>query len=98
MPADPLLLEASLDGWAGAQVAHAGKQLALLGRVESLRLSPDGRALEGRVRDSGPAPCRVEVLEGAASLLDRADSAGDKVSELIAEMTVEMAMVSANCR
>ncbi len=71
VPADPLLLEAGLDGWAGAQVAHAGKQLALLGRVESLRLSPDGRALEGRVRDSGPSPCRVEVLAHGGFLVGR---------------------------
>ena len=41
-----------------------------------------------RVGASGAAPC---------GLSSRAASAGDRVSELIAEITVEMAIVTANC-
>jgi hypothetical protein len=42
-----------------------------------------------RVSRSGGAPCGLSRM---------ALSAGDKVSELIAEITVEKAMVRANCR
>ena len=41
-----------------------------------------------RVRRSGRAWCPFS---------NRAESAGESVSELIAEITVEMAMVRANC-
>ena len=36
-------------------------------------------------------------LGSSRDLSSRAASAGDKVSELMAEMTVEIAIVSANC-
>ncbi len=42
-------------------MARGGRETALLGRVQSLRLGADGRHLEARVRDAGPAPYRVEV-------------------------------------
>ena len=59
--ADPALLATDLERWAGERVARGGRETALLGRVQSLRLGADGRHLEARVRDAGPAPYVVEV-------------------------------------
>lgn len=51
-----------LDAWAGSVVSHAGRESALLGRVEALRLSPDGLVLDARVRDAGPTPYHVTIV------------------------------------
>jgi superfamily II DNA or RNA helicase len=61
VPADSALLGFDLRGWAGERIAHAGHESALLGKVESLRLAGDGRAVEAKVRDQGPTPYRVAV-------------------------------------
>jgi superfamily II DNA or RNA helicase len=61
VPADPRLLVLDLDLWAGHQVAHAGRDLALLGKVVALRLVAGGRSIEARVRDVGPHAHRVMV-------------------------------------
>lgn len=71
LPADPLLLHADLEAWAGPRVAQTGKRLALLGRVESLRLSPDGTVVEGSVRDSARLPHDVVVRAGGGLLASR---------------------------
>src|SRR6478735_10908190 len=52
------------------------------------RKNQPSAALRMRVKRSGGASC---------ALSRTADSAGDKVSELNAEITVEIAIVSANC-
>ena len=59
IPADPVLLGADLAAWAGEKIRHAGHESALLGKVEALRLSSDGRSVEGKVRDQGPTPYKV---------------------------------------
>jgi superfamily II DNA or RNA helicase len=61
VPAHPLLLDTDLAGWAGTGVARGGRRDALLGRVETLRMSLDGRTLDGSVRGNRPLPYRVEV-------------------------------------
>jgi len=61
IPADPILVTADLSAWAGDRIAHAGHEAALLGKVETMRLAPDGRAVEAKVRDQGPIPYRVRV-------------------------------------
>jgi superfamily II DNA or RNA helicase len=61
IPADATLLGADLSAWAGERIAHAGHEAALLGKVETMRLAPDGRAVEAKVRDQGPIPYRVRV-------------------------------------
>jgi len=63
-PADPLLVAADLPAWAGERIAHAGHEAALLGKVETMRLDADGRAVEAKVRDQGPIPYRVRVEIG----------------------------------
>ncbi len=68
---DPALLSTDLERWAGRRVARSGRETALLGRVLSLRLDPDGRSLEASVRDSGPIPCRVEVAAAGGLLMSR---------------------------
>jgi superfamily II DNA or RNA helicase len=64
IPADPLLIGADLPAWAGERIAHAGHEAALLGKVETMRLDADGRAVEAKVRDQGPMPYRVRVEIG----------------------------------
>ncbi len=61
VPAAQELLTASLARWAGEEIARSGRKYALLGRVEALRLSPDGRSVEARVRGDRPAPYEVRV-------------------------------------
>ncbi len=61
VPADPQLLELDLRGWAGERIANGGRKDALLGRVESLHLSLDGRTVEARVRGNRPLPYHVRV-------------------------------------
>ncbi|MCP3982567.1 MAG: DEAD/DEAH box helicase [bacterium] len=60
-PAAAQLLEHDLAQWAGAGIAAGGRKDALLGRVESLRLTPDGRRVEARVRGNRPLPYQVRV-------------------------------------
>jgi len=69
--ADPALISADLEKWAGARIARSGRETALLGRVQSLRLDPDGRFLEARVKDSGPMPYHVEVAAAGGLLVSR---------------------------
>jgi len=54
-------------------------------------------ALEKSAEDAVHHP-REGVGLGAVGLQQHRASAGERVSELKAEITVEMAMVSANCR
>ena len=61
VPADARLLALDLEGWAGRHVAHAGHDLALLGKVVSLRLADEGATLQARVKDSGPHPSTVAI-------------------------------------
>jgi superfamily II DNA or RNA helicase len=68
VPADPLLLSAPLAHWAGEPIARAGRKYALLGRVEALRLGPDGRCLEARVRGDRAAPYQIDVRVQDGSL------------------------------
>ncbi len=58
---EPSLIDVDLASWAGERVARGGRRDALLGRVEALRLSLDGRAMEARVRGSRPLPYHVVV-------------------------------------
>jgi len=62
------LLEAELGKWAGERIAQGGRRDALLGRVEALRLSLDGRSIEARVRGNRPLPYSVEVRAAAGSI------------------------------
>jgi superfamily II DNA or RNA helicase len=64
LPADPRLLEIDLKTWAGEGVARRGRQEALLGRVEFLRLTPDGKAVDARVRGSRTQPYSVRIAVG----------------------------------
>ncbi|HJQ97859.1 MAG TPA: SNF2-related protein [Candidatus Polarisedimenticolaceae bacterium] len=74
IPADPVLVSADLSAWAGDRIAHAGHEAALLGKVETMRLAPDGRAVEAKVRDQGPMPYRVRVeLSEAGELSSRCE-------------------------
>jgi len=66
--ADERLLTTDLAAWAGVRVAGAGRRDALLGRVDRLRLSVDGRAVEARVRGAGAVPFRVHVASRAGGL------------------------------
>lgn len=61
VPADARLLALDLEAWAGRHVAHAGHDLALLGKVVSLRLADEGATLQARVKDSGPHPYTVAI-------------------------------------
>ncbi len=61
-PADPVLLNLDLEGWAGLPVARTGRKYALLGRVESLRLTPEGTGVMAMVRGSRSAPHSVEIV------------------------------------
>jgi len=61
VPADPALLGLDAAEWAGERVARGGRRDALLGRVEALQLSMDGRTIEARVRGNRPLPYRVSV-------------------------------------
>lgn len=61
IPADRRLLESDLEAWAGRRAFRGGRRDALLGRVEWLRLTPDGSGLEARVRDHRPVPHEVTV-------------------------------------
>ena len=61
LPAHQLLLTADLKTWAGEGIATSGRREALLGRVEFLRLAPNGRLLEARVRGNRPLPYRSQV-------------------------------------
>ena len=61
VPADRLLLETDLEAWAGSRRFRGGRRDALLGRVEWLRLTPDGNGLEARVRDHRTVPHQVKV-------------------------------------
>ncbi|MBD3868872.1 MAG: DEAD/DEAH box helicase family protein [Acidobacteria bacterium] len=60
-PADPILLNLDLERWAGAAIARTGRKYALLGRVESLRLTPDGSGVMAEVRGNRSAPHAVEI-------------------------------------
>jgi superfamily II DNA or RNA helicase len=71
LPADPLFLTADLEAWAGPRIAQGGRECALLGRVVSLRLSPEGKIVDARVRDSGPTPHLVEVAVHGGLLVSR---------------------------
>jgi superfamily II DNA or RNA helicase len=66
LPAEPSLLDTDLASWAGERTARGGRQDALLGRVDTLRLSLDGRTLEARVRGNRPLPYRVTVRAAGA--------------------------------
>ena len=68
IPADDLLLGIDLGEWTGTGIARSGRREALLGRVEWLRLAPDGLGLEARVRGNRPLPYRVEVRVEDGSL------------------------------
>ena len=68
VPADRLLLESDLEAWAGIRTFRGGRRDSLLGRVEWLRLTPDGNALEARVRDHRTVPHRVTVRNFAGEL------------------------------
>ena len=61
IPAAAALLEVDLIAWAGARLAAAGRREALLGRVEWLRLLPDGTVLEARVRGNRALSYRVDI-------------------------------------
>jgi len=61
VPADETLLHADLGEWAGQRIAQGGRRDALLGRVEALHLSLDGKSIEARVRGNRPLPYSVEV-------------------------------------
>ena len=61
-PADPVLLNLDLERWAGPPVARTGRKYALLGRVESLRLTPEGTGVMAMVRGSRSAPHSVEIV------------------------------------
>lgn len=76
-PAAPVLLELDLADWAGDDVARAGRRHALLGRVVTLRLSPDGNAVEAQVRGGRPVPhdVRIDVVEDAP--ITRCTCSGD---------------------
>jgi hypothetical protein len=59
-------LRLDLVDWAGERIARGGRKDALLGRVEALRLSLNGRAIEARVRGNRPLPYSVTVrLDGS---------------------------------
>jgi len=64
-PADPRLLQLDPVSWAGESIARGGRRDALLGRVEKLQLSIDGRKVEARVRGNRPLPyeVRIELIE-----------------------------------
>jgi hypothetical protein len=67
VPADPALRRIDAESWAGARIARGGRRDALLGRVEALRLSLDGRTVEARVRGNRPLPYRVTLeVDGGA--------------------------------
>ncbi len=66
VPADPELFGLDLAAWAGTRVARGGRQDALLGRVEALQLSLDGRTIDARVRGNRPLPYRVAVEVGSS--------------------------------
>jgi superfamily II DNA or RNA helicase len=68
VPADPRLLETDLGDWAGERIAKGGRQDALLGRVEALRLSLDGASVEARVRGNRPLPYTVMVAVASGSI------------------------------
>lgn len=76
-PAAPLLLQADLMAWAGATVAGGGRKMALLGRVELLRLAPGGDSLEARVRGNRPLPYQVEVALDRGTLTSSCTCARD---------------------
>ena len=76
-PADPVLLEADLTAWAGEAVAQGGRKLALLGKVDKVRLGADGRTVEGQVRGTGPYAYRVDIAVEAGALVS-ACSCGDQ--------------------
>ncbi len=69
--ADPVLLHADLAAWAGQAVARAGRRSAILGHVETLRLSEEGSGLEASVRDGAPPGYRVVVRVRAGKLVSR---------------------------
>ena len=60
-PVHPSLVQIELGGWAGERIARGGRGDALLGRVEMLRVSLDGGAIEARVRGNRPLPYQVQV-------------------------------------
>jgi superfamily II DNA or RNA helicase len=68
IPADPRLLETDLRLWAGGRSFRGGRRDALLGRVEWLRLIPEGSGLDARVRDHRPVPHTVTVRFRAGEL------------------------------
>ncbi len=61
IPADRRLLDSDLEAWAGRRAFRGGRRDALLGRVEWLRLTPDGSGLDARVRDHRTEPYEVTV-------------------------------------
>jgi superfamily II DNA or RNA helicase len=71
VPADPALLRLDLAAWAGGRIARGGREDALLGRVEALRLSLDGRTIEARVRGNRPLPYGVIVERGESRTVAR---------------------------
>ena len=71
VPADRALLGLDVVAWAGRRIARAGREDAMLGRVEALRLSLDGRVIEARVRGNRPLPYRVAVEVRASNLAAR---------------------------
>ena len=79
-PAAAALYALDLADWAGERVARAGRDDALLGRVESLHLALDGRVLEALVRGNRPLPYRVQVdvqeLRAATSCTCSREQAG----------------------
>ena len=71
--ADAMLLSTDLKIWAGERITQAGHEIALLGKVEALRLASDGRSVEGKVRDQGPTPYRVSVSVDGDGLESRCE-------------------------
>ncbi len=80
LPADRTLLALELSAWAGARIARGGRRDALLGRVEALRLSLDGRAIEARVRGNRPLPYHVSVRAGEPQPVARCTCSGEAKS------------------
>ena len=68
IPADRRLLESDLEAWAGHRTFRGGRRDALLGRVEWLRLTPDGSAIDARVRGHRTVPYTVTVRFRAGKL------------------------------
>ena len=68
-----------------------------LSRDEARRRGGEEQGRVGEVRRVGDPAERRDPGDRLGEVVDVAESAGERVSELNAEITVEMAMVIANC-